>query len=339
MSPPFLLVTVDVEEDMPDWRITDPITVRNLGALPRLAGLCRELGVRPTYLCDHPVVTDPAGVLVLRELRAAGDCELGTHLHPWNTPPFDGIPGRVEDERSVPYYMYELDRARFRAKLEVLHQRVAELAGEAPVSFRAGRFGIDPATLAEVIALGYEVDTSVTPLEDHGADGGGPDFRSAPQLPYRPHARDVNRRGDLPIVEIPVSVALTHRLPRFVNQAYVYIPKSTRLRGLLSRDYLRIVDFAWLYPVRFDEELMAKAADTLVASGSPVLNVFFHSSELVPGASGRVRTAEDVETFFRRLRAILEHCLGELGAVPATLAEAGRALRPSLGLEPARARA
>jgi len=149
-----------------------------------------------------------------------------------------------------------------------------------------------------------------------------------------PASDDVNRPGDLPIVEVPVSVALTHRLPRLVNQAYVYIPRATRLRGLLSRDYLRIVDFAWLYPVRFDEELMAKAASTLVASGSPVLNVFFHSSELVPGASGRVRTEEDVEAFFRRLRAILEHCLGELGAAPATLAAAGRTLRPSLGLDP-----
>ena len=332
MFPPRLLVTIDVEEDMPDWRITDPITVHNLEGLARVARLFRELGVRPTYLCGHPVATDPTGSRILRRLHEAGDCEIGTHMHPWNTPPYDGLPGRAVDERTLPYYMYELDRARFRAKLEVLHARVTELTGIEPVSFRAGRFGIDPMTLGEVVAMGYEVDTSVTPLEDHGGDDGGPDFRSAPQIPYRPHAEDVSRRGDLPIVEVPVSVALTHRLPRLVSQAYVYIPRATRLRGLLSRDYLRIIDFAWLYPVRFDVDLMAKAANTLVASGSPVLNVFFHSSELVPGASGRVLTQEDVETFHARLRGVLEHCLGELGAVPATLGEAGRALRPSLGL-------
>jgi peptidoglycan/xylan/chitin deacetylase (PgdA/CDA1 family) len=329
--PPRLLFTIDVEEDMPGWQITDPISVSNVAALPRLAELCAQLGVRATYLCTYPVATTPESAAILRLLHTRGDCEIGAHLHAWNTPPFQGVPGREGDERGHTYYQFELGPERFRAKLEVLDRAVAAISGTRPRSFRAGRFGIDAATLRELVAMGYEVDTSVAPLEEFRADR-GPDFRRAPQHPYRPARDDVKKRGDLPIVEIPVSVALSRRLPAALQSAYVHIPSFTRLRGLLSRDYLNLLDFAWLYPVRFDLERMQKAARTLVAGGSPVLNVFLHSSELVPGKSGRVHTRDDVEQVFERLAGILETCLEEFDAVPCTLNEAARALQPALGL-------
>lgn len=329
MQKPLLAFTIDVEEDMPDWGITDPVTVANVGALPRLAALCARHGVRPTYLCTYPVATLPASVAVLRELHARGDCEIGTHLHAWNTPPFQGVPGRDGDERSHTYYQYELGPERFRAKLAVLHAALTELAGVAPRSFRAGRFGIDAATLRELLPLGYEVDSSVTPLSEHVADR-GPDFRAAPQHPYRPARENVARRGDLPIVEIPVSVSLTRRVPRFVQSAYVRLPRATRLRGLLSRDYLGLLDFAWLYPARFDLELMGAAARTLIAGGAPILNVFLHSSELQDGTSGRQSIEQ--EQVFERLDALFKLCLDEFAARPCTLFEAGRELAQSLGI-------
>lgn len=329
--PPRLLFTIDVEEDMPGWEITDPISVSNVAALPRLAELCRTLGVRPTYLVTYPVATQPESAAILRLLAGQGDCELGTHLHPWNTPPYLGVPGREGDERSQTYYQFELGAERFRAKLETLHRAVGALSGTRPRSFRAGRFGIDAATLRELIALGYEVDTSVTPLAEHKVDR-GPDFRMAPQVPYRPAREDVGRRGDLPIVEIPVSVGFTRHMPEALRKAYVHMPRALHLRGLLSRDYLGLVDYAWLYPVRFDLELMQRTTVTLVESGAPVLNVFLHSNELVPGMSGRVKTRADVEQVFERLAGILEFCLERYDAVPCTLSEAGRALAPSLGL-------
>jgi len=331
MPSPLLVFTIDVEEDMPDWGITDPITVSNVAGLPRLAELCARHGVRPTYLCTYPVVTAPESVRILRELHARGDCEIGTHLHAWNTPPFRGVPGRSGDERLHTYYQFELGAERFRAKLATLHAAVTELTGEAPRSFRAGRFGIDAATLRELLPLGYEVDSSVTPLS-HQTEDRGPDFRGAPQHPYRPARDDVGRRGDLPIIEIPVSVALTRRVPRFVQSAYVRLPSAARLRGLLSRDFLGWLDFAWLYPARFDLELMGAAARTLVGGGSPILNVFLHSSELVDGSSGRVRDSGELEQVYGRMEALFRLCREEFGARPCTLHEAGRELAGPLGI-------
>ena len=332
MSAPRLVFTIDVEEDMPGWSITDPITVHNVAALPRLAELCEELGVLPTYLCTYPTVTQPESAATLRMIQSRGGCEIGTHLHPWNTPPYNGVPGRQGvDERTVTYYQSELGPERFRSKLDVLHAAVGEISGDAPVSFRAGRFGIDASTLSELIPLGYLVDSSVTPLEEH-LDDEGPDFRRAPQVPYRPSRTDITKTGDLPIVEIPVSVGLTRRVPNMLRQAYVHLPKKMHVRGLLSRDWLRLIDFAWLYPARFDLELMTRTAETLVASGAPILNVFVHSSELIAGASGRVTSPADVERCFDGIRGILEYCQRELGAQPSTLGDAATSMAASLGL-------
>ena len=332
-----LALTVDVEEDMPNWRITDPITVSNVQALPRLAELCSRHGARPTYLCTYPAVTQASSAAILRDLHERGDCEIGTHLHAWNTPPFHAVPGRKGDERGHTYYQFELGAEQFRSKLVVLHAAITDLTGTPPLSFRAGRFGIDAATLRELIPLGYEVDSSVTPLSEDRADR-GPDFRSAPQYPYRPSHDDVGKRGSPQIIEIPVSVGLTRRLPAALQNAYVRLPKITHMRGLLSRDYLGLVDFAWLYPARFDLDLMLGAARTLVAGGAPILNIFLHSSELVHGQSLRVHDRASVEQVFKRLDGLLAACLREFDAEPCTLIEAGCRLQPGLGIAALRLR-
>ena len=175
MAEPRLIFTIDVEEDMPGWCISDPVQVRNIAELPRLAELCAELGVKPTYLCTYPVVKGEESSATLKQLLERGDCEIGTHLHPWNTPPFNGVPGLHGDEREIPYYMNELGPDRFRSKLETLHEALTDLVGCPPTSFRAGRFGIDAATITslaqqikDVHDVGVEVEVVI---------GGGNIFR------------------------------------------------------------------------------------------------------------------------------------------------------------------
>jgi hypothetical protein len=58
----------------------------NVYRLPTLQKLLNEFGIVPTYLLTYPVVRDPHAVGILREIFDAGECEIGTHCHPWNTP-------------------------------------------------------------------------------------------------------------------------------------------------------------------------------------------------------------------------------------------------------------
>lgn len=328
---PLLCFSIDVEEDMPGWRIQRPTSTANAERLPGLAELCRSEGVRPTWLCTYPMVTEPRARAVLERIAREGDCEIGTHLHPWNTPPFRGVPALAGDEREHEYYLSLLGAERFRAKLASLHAAVGAVAGRAPTTFRAGRFGIDAETMGVLPEFGYRCDTSVTPLVHHWEDG-GPDFRFAPQVPYRPARGDVSARGDLPLVELPLSIALTRRLPAPLSRLYLRLPRRTRLRGLLSRDWLRLVDFGWLYPARFDLALMARVARALHAAGNPLIHVFLHSSELSPGSSPYVQNEQQVEQCLARLRALFRCVRDELGAEPATLAEAGQRFASGLGL-------
>ncbi|MFT5289831.1 MAG: hypothetical protein ACI8QS_001737 [Planctomycetota bacterium] len=336
-QPPHLVLTIDVEEDMPDWKITPETTTRNVEALVEFADSMAEMGLRPTYLCNYPVVTQSRSADVLREVIEIAACEFGSHMHAWNTPPHNNKREQGLAWRGDPYYESELELETFRAKLLSLHQAVSDVAGRAPTSYRAGRFGVEGKALLEIAAQGYRVDSSVIPLSEHVLDG-GPDHRGAPQGPYFPSDENVARPGKLPILEVPISIGLTRRLPEFLRRAFVHTPRWTRLRGLLSSDFLGWIDYGWLYPARFDTKTMCGVASTLVGSGIPVLNVFLHSSELVAGASGRIKTSADVNNLRAQLDAVLKHCITNLGAVPTTLTEfadlANPAGSPPSGAEP-----
>ena len=84
-----LVVTVDVEEDQ--WGIIPPCdaTVRNVRRLPTLQRLFNDFGIVPTYLLTYPVVSDPHASRHPATILDGGECEIGTHCHPWTTPPYE----------------------------------------------------------------------------------------------------------------------------------------------------------------------------------------------------------------------------------------------------------
>ena len=82
-----LIVTIDVEED--NWGCFDASqpTLENIKMIPQLQDFFDRYGIKPTYLVTYPVVSSRWAVDILSEIMHAGKCEIGTHLHPWNTPP------------------------------------------------------------------------------------------------------------------------------------------------------------------------------------------------------------------------------------------------------------
>ena len=65
--------------------------------------------------------------------------------------------------------------------------------GTRPTIYKAGRYGVGPATTNILADLGYQIDISIVPHSTYEADG-GPDFRGcldrpdlpAPKLPWPP---------------------------------------------------------------------------------------------------------------------------------------------------------
>lgn len=296
---PRLLVTIDTEPD-DQWAIRPEVTTENVQKLPGLQGILDRHGVRPTYFVSYAVARDPRAAAILGRIHSEGKCEIGAHLHPWGTPPHFKIRGEVW--QSHPYlfqYPEEVQRQKFAA----LHAALTEVFGFEPTSYRAGRYGFDAFSVRLLREFGYKVDSSVTPMirweEDEQAGTPGPDFRRAPLGVYELSENDVCAPGRSGIIEVPVSIGYTRRLPRFARDwLKMQRPENLIVRGLGKLFGIRRCWFRPFINVPFGR--IESAARWLLQQDSPFLNMMFHSSELIPNSQW-CRTEPEIRLFLQRI--------------------------------------
>jgi hypothetical protein len=308
-----LLVGIDTEGDN-QW---DPAsrahqTFANVYALPKLHALFARRLARPTYLVTHPVISDARSADVLRTLREQGDCEIGSHHHGWETPPFDA------DDVRRHIYTLALPPERFSRQLSTLTEAIEAAVGTRPVSYRSGRFGFSAAHVSVLERAGYLVESSVVPLfsETHK---GGPEFVEAPLEPYFLSYDNACRPGSSSLLELPVSAALNRRYPAWLRHRYARAPWPYTTKRVLRK--LGLGRVLWLRPSYSSLDEMKRLASRLAADGVPLLNVLFHSSEAIAGGSPYNRTDGELEAFLDRLDRFIAFAISELGAEPVTFAE------------------
>lgn len=299
-----LLVTVDVECDKSrTWHTADPLAFRgvHVGIGERLQPLLRGLGARPTYLISPEVLADDAAVELLRGLKNKGDAELGAHLHGEYIgpgPAVETLPGSRTEAMQADYAP-EVERAKLAALTELFKIRV----GSRATSFRAGRFGVGPATGRFLAELGYVVDSSVTP-HVRWRDA-GPDFRGCPELPYFVgENHDLWTPGGSRLLEVPVTVLAAGCVP---DARPVWASEPTR-------------EPTWFRPWYADEASLQAMVRRVADAPPRPLVMMFHNVELVADASPYTRSEADVERYLGMLRIACEAALAA-GFVPATLSE------------------
>ncbi len=175
MAPPiYLVVSIDTEED--NWNsIQNGITLENIRELSRHHAFLGSLRLRPTY---YPVLSAPWAAEIVHEIGADGNVEVGAHLHPWNTPPFeDEFMPRHTMLKNLPYNLQL-------ARVEALRNAFEQTLGAAPTSFRAGRFGRGASTIAVLIKTGFRVDSSIIPFVSLEFAREGAGFVGAPMSCY-----------------------------------------------------------------------------------------------------------------------------------------------------------
>jgi len=310
---PALLVAIDTEGDN-QWDLNARLHQRfeNIYALGRLHDFFARHGVRPTYVITHPVATDPRSAEVLRGLLARGDCEIGAHHHAWETPPCT-----EDDVRRHPYAL-SLPLDQFDAQLANLTQAIIEAVGIRPVSYRSGRFGFSASHVSSLEQQGYLVDSSVAPLF-YEAHKQGPDFVGAPLAPYFLAYDNATRPGSSHVLELPISAALNRRVPAWVERLYARAPFNYHTKRALR--LARIAHVRWLRPSYSSAADMCSLGRQLVDRGAPILNLLFHSSEVIVGGSPYNKTDGELDAFYERLGTFLTFATRELGATGATFAE------------------
>ncbi|MEO8715510.1 MAG: polysaccharide deacetylase family protein [Acetobacteraceae bacterium] len=318
-GPPRLYVVVDTEAEF-DWSkpfARHLVGVSNVAAQKGGQAVLERYGVRPIYVIDYPVATQPTAIETLAAIRARGACEIGAHLHPWTNPPF------TEAVSVLNSYPGNLSPEVEEEKLVNLLEAIERGFGFRPVFYKAGRYGIGPNTLALIARHGIQVDFSILPGVDLRPQG-GPDLRGLRAVPYL--------AGDPPIISVPMSRGHTGPLAAFgpaVNRALdTRLARAVRLRGVASR--LGAFRTASLTPEGVSAADLKRLATALVRGGHKTLVMHYHSPSLAPGHTPYVRTEADVASLLAGLDAVCSHVLGPLGGVagnPSDLLSAdGRAI-------------
>jgi hypothetical protein len=281
-----LVISLDVEEEgLFSGRYPRESGVSNVAELRRLEFIPKEFGFPLTLLVSYLVARNPAACEVLARWRDLYGAEIGVHLHPWSTPPFADL---LQPE---PVPAEQIPLALLRDKFTYLVQAVQDSLGVTPASFRMGRFDFSPTILSLLGEFGIKVDSSVVPLTLKGAG----DYFLAPAEPFR-------LSHDL--LEVPVTmVPVLPSLPR----ALAYLaPKLPGASGRRLLGWFKSVAAAGSQPAWFPLPSMRLAAGLHRLRGGRTLTMFFHSSELQPGASRLFPTEQAVRRFVAKIRAFLD---------------------------------
>jgi hypothetical protein len=305
---PLLVVTIDTEEEF-DWSKPYSRSAQGIGHIARLPAhdrLFDRFRLRPTYLVGYPIASQEAGYRPIRELFESQRADIGAHLHPWVTPPFE------EDLSPRNSFPGNLAPALERAKIERLTETIASNIGVRPTIYRAGRFGVGPASARILEELGYDIDTSVVPRSDFRGEK-GPNFTACG---LRPYWFGEARR----LLEIPLTVGWCGRLRDFGGLLYRAVNSSLgarmRVGGILSR--LGLFERVRLSPEGNDFDHLRRLTETLAGGGHTLFNLSFHSSSLAAGNTPYVRNDADLRRFTGTIERYFDFFFGNLGGQPAT---------------------
>jgi sugar phosphate isomerase/epimerase len=109
--------------------------------------------------------------------------------------------------------------------------------------------------------------------------------------------------GSLRVWEIPPTIVFYSAIGRQVPGVRALYRRFRRVRRLFDRRHL---GSQWLRPYpHMTVERLKRVATLARRMGAPVLNLTFHSSELMPGGSPYNRTEESIENLFSRLEGFL----------------------------------
>ena len=319
---PVVITMIDAEESF-DWSAgfsrawTDVRSMQCQGPAQRIF---ERHGVVPVYAVDWPVVSQDAGRAPLRELLAAGQCDIGAQLHSWVTPPFEeAVSVRNSFACNLP------PRLEY-AKLLQLTDGITEAFGVPPRIHRSGRYGISQRSGDMLRHLGYLVDSSVVPHWTF-RDQDGPDFRTFDAQPYWAD-------GDHRLLEIPLTSAVVGRLSGLPSAAArplrrVVLGRVGSVVGLASiAATTGLLERIKLTPEGNTIAEMQRLVRAMVARGQRVFMLTYHTPSLQPGNTPYVRTPADLDRFLARLDAFYAFFAEEIGGRPARWRDVYDALQP-----------
>lgn len=297
------LITVDTEGDnLWSWHNGDTITTENSKYIPRFQELCEKYGFIPTYLTNYEMASDKFWVKYANDKVKENKCEIGMHIHAWNTPPNYDL---TDIYGGNPYITEYPDTIVFE-KVERLSSLLRNNFDCEIISSRSGRWSTNSFYFDSLLKNGYLIDCSITPGVDLSCNPGcsikkGPDYSSSKTSIYE----------ILPgLIEIPMSTrkvrwnpkgSLKHKLKSFLFGEQLWLRPFK-----ISKDYLEVLSQKMLKEINTD-----------------YFEFMIHSSELIPGGSPYLKSQEDVEQLYNVMEWYFNY-IHNFGFIGSSLADYGK---------------
>lgn len=282
------IITVDTEGDN-QWNIYkgEQIKTENSRYIPHFQSLCEEYGLKPVYLINFEMANDEFLISYLKEKQLAGLCEVGTHVHAWNSPP----EYKLEVINNANPYITEYPKDIIYAKMEYITELIEKKIGVRPVTHRAGRWATSDILFDILSDLGYIVDCSIVSgcnmMNFPGRSVNyGFDYRQKPNKAFW------IREG---LLEIPMSVKHTHTIEG----------KSIK-NGIKN---LVMGKDVWFRPAISTVKEMKEHIEKKILMDADYVEFMIHSTELMPGGSPYFRDAHSVEKEFKDIRSVFEYAV------------------------------
>lgn len=283
MENKYFIITVDTEGDnLWTWHNGEKIKTDCAKYLPRFQALCEKYSFKPVYLTNYEMAINDDFVDMAKQCLAKGTCEIGLHLHAWNTPPeyiinakYDGNPYLIE-------YPFEVMKEKF----DYLYNLIRQRFGVEPVSHRAGRWAMDERYFKILEDYGIRIDCSYTPginwRSSKGANIGGSDYSLV--------AGGISMVGK--IIEVPMSVCRT---------------KISYNGGFLKKIKILLKGKnTWLRPAVSSLSEMQYVLDMSIKKYG-FADFMLHSSELMPTGSPYFPTEQSIESLYKNMEALFAY--------------------------------
>lgn len=302
------MITVDTEGDNL-WQIkrcssgVATITNKNGAYIERFQVLCEKYNLIPTYFVNYEMTLSKAFVEVGREAVKKQRCEIGMHMHAWNSPPVRKLPEAKGRKYGKPY-AGEYPQEILYAKMQYLHEKLEEVFGVPITSHRGGRWYFDEKILGFLIKNHYLADATITPgitwENMYGNRIAGCDYKKVKMNPYELDHHNILKAGKSGVVEVPPTIMT---LP----------PCELNDKGIIQKCH-RTKQRYWIRPNGNNLKEILLVMNRAYRQKKDYIQFMIHSSELMPGGSPTFRTERSIEQLYYDLEIIFsiaaKYCRG-----------------------------
>lgn len=279
------IITVDTEGDnLWTWKPGDIIGTENAKYVDRFQRLCEKYQYIPVYLCNYEMINDDYFCSYVSKKAELGCCEIGMHLHAWNSPPLFELNNIYGGQT----YITEYNRQQILEKHLFLRELIRKRTGLVPTSYRSGRWATNEILFSVLDEIGIKVDCSVTPGVSMAHCPGTTVRGGNSYVGYlsRPYKLTDN------LIEVPMTTKL------------IKCFEGGSLKNKIG-NFVRGKQF-WLRPAIHNFDEMRHLINQMEKEDAPYLEFMIHSSELMPGGSPYGKDKDAVERMYQRMGQIFD---------------------------------